>query len=67
MKISEQILKVLEEQEEIELEELIRKLNVHPGVVRRVLEWLEKEGKIKKVRIRQHHKPKKFVIKITLA
>ncbi len=67
MKISEQILKILEEQGEIELEELIKKLNTHPGVVRRVLEWLEKEGKIKRVKIRQHHEPKKFVIRITLA
>ncbi|HIP66824.1 MAG TPA: hypothetical protein EYH09_01720 [Candidatus Nanopusillus sp.] len=65
--ISEKILKILEEERELELNDLILEVKEHPGAVRLVLEKLRRNGKIELQKKKQPHKPKKYKIIVRLS
>ena len=63
--IKEKILEILEEGPKT-FDEIVERIKEHPGVIKLILKELEKEGKIKINRKRQHHKPKKIILEICL-
>ncbi|OYT41815.1 MAG: hypothetical protein B6U78_02520 [Candidatus Aenigmarchaeota archaeon ex4484_224] len=60
MRIKKEILKMLEEGR-LSKREIVKKFE-HPGVVEEILKELEKDRKIRKIKIKKPHNPTKYEI-----
>jgi DNA-binding Lrp family transcriptional regulator len=58
--IKERILELLEQRKRLTLGELFSSLRVHPKVLEVLLKELEKEGKVRKIKEKKPHNPKKY-------